>query len=532
MRRLSVLFAACVMFLFCSTGLASAQTMMLEYDGGVHEYSGEVYALVVNNRVLNPPLSPIIFNDRALVPVREIFEEVGATVNYIGDTQTVEVFGDDTYIRMRINDNVAYINGDKTNIPDNVVPKLIAKEGGETKTMVPVRFISETIGLDVDFSLDDGAILIDSDGYTLSDDNQAPNVDEVIVPAPVEDNNVSEPEPTAEPAPVPTWHITDVSYEVFDKQNLKVTVTADGDIEDYSDFLLTSPERVVVDIPKMRHKSINDVMTVGQAGVTSIRLGDSDERARIVVDVTNLKTYTVTQTDTNTLEIDIATKGESASTSAPAVAATPVPTKKPAGSTSRPSGTKLIVLDAGHGGTDPGAIGYLNGNEVMEKNLTLQITYKVKKILEDAGYTVSMTRTGDTLPSLAERPAQANAEDAAVFVSIHINSVDNAPDANGTEVWYSEENNGSAYGTTSEKLATNILNRMLYYMGSTNRGVKTANHAVTRRCEMPAALAEVGFITNPIEVYNMTTDEYQQKAAQGIAEGIMITLKDITVPQN
>ena len=84
---------------------------------------------------------------------------------------------------------------------------------------------------------------------------------------------------------------------------------------------------------------------------------------------------------------------------------------------------------------------------------------------------------------------------------------------------------------TSEKLATNILNRMLYYMGSTNRGVKTAEHAVTKRCEMPAALTEVGFITNPTEVYNMTTDEYQYKAAQGIAEGIMITLKDINVPQ-
>ena len=71
---------------------------------------------------------------------------------------------------------------------------------------------------------------------------------------------------------------------------------------------------------------------------------------------------------------------------------------------------------------------------------------------------------------------------------------------------------------------------MLYYMGSTNRGVKSAEHAVTRRCNMPAALAEVGFITNPTEVYNMTSDEYQQKAAQGIAEGIMITLRDITIP--
>ena len=100
-----------------------------------------------------------------------------------------------------------------------------------------------------------------------------------------------------------------------------------------------------------------------------------------------------------------------------------------------------------------------------------------------------------------------------------------------TDALFADSNNGNACGTTSEKLATNILNRMLYYMGSTNRGVKTAEHAVTKRCEMPAALTEVGFITNPTEVYNMTTDEYQYKAAQGIAEGIMITLKDINVPQ-
>ena len=52
-----------VMFLFCSVGFASAQTMMLEYDGGTHEYKGEIYALVVNNQLIDPPLSPIIFND-------------------------------------------------------------------------------------------------------------------------------------------------------------------------------------------------------------------------------------------------------------------------------------------------------------------------------------------------------------------------------------------------------------------------------------------------------------------------------------
>ena len=69
MRKLRVSLIAIVMFLFCSVGFASAQTMMLEYDGGTHEYKGEIYALVVNNQLINPPLSPIIFNDRALVPV-------------------------------------------------------------------------------------------------------------------------------------------------------------------------------------------------------------------------------------------------------------------------------------------------------------------------------------------------------------------------------------------------------------------------------------------------------------------------------
>ncbi len=498
---------------------------MLEYDGGTHEYNGEVYSLVVNNQLLDPPLSPIVFNDRALVPVREIFEEVGATVNYIGDTQTIEVFNDDSYVRLRINDNVAYINGDRTNIPDNVVPKLIAKVGGETKTMVPVRFISETIGLDVEFNANDGAIIIDSAGYTMTDESQAPTVDEVVVPQEpvVEENYVVETTP----------YVTDVAYTVVDEKSVAVRITADSDISNYSDFTLESPQRVIIDIAGAKLSGVNGTMNVNASGVSSIRLGDNEERARVVIDVDSLTGYEITQISSNELGIYVGTEGvKEIATPAP----TKTPEKKPVQSsqdkvTITPDSSKLIVLDAGHGGTDPGAVGYLNGNKVLEKNLTLEITNRVKKILENAGYTVSMTREGDTLPSLSERPAQANAEDAAVFVSIHINAVENAPDANGTEVFYATENNGDEYGATSKELAKNILDRMLYYMGSTNRGVKSAEHAVTRKCYMPAALAEVGFITNPEEVYKMTTDEYQQKAAQGIAEGIMITLKDIEVPE-
>lgn len=515
MKQFKLFLTTVLLVILFGSTYVSAQTLLLEYDGGTHEYNGEIYALVINNKVINPPLSPIIFNDRALVPVREIFEEVGANVNYINDTQTVEVSSDDYDVVMRINDNVAYINGAKTNIPDNVVPKLIAKAGGETKTMVPVRFISETIGLDVEFNSEDGAILIASDGYTISDENQAPSVDEVV----------TKPEENQDKPTVRDAHITSVTYKVTGDNSVRITVLSDSEMLSFSDFTLSSPERVVVDFNGMSFGGVADVLNVASAGVTTLRMGSNVERARIVADVSNLKKYTVEKSADDTVVINIETK--------PAVVSTPTPTQKSSENTSSVSSdSKLIVLDAGHGGTDPGAIGYLNGNEVLEKNLTLEITYKVKEILENAGYSVSMTRSGDTLPSLVDRPTQANAENAAVFVSIHINSVDSVPDANGTEVFYASSNNGSEYGTTSEKLATNILNRMLYYMGSTNRGVKTAEHAVTKRCEMPAALAEVGFITNPTEVYNMTTSEYQYKAAQGIAEGIMITLKDVKVPQN
>lgn len=513
MRKLVVSVMAATMFLFCSLTFSSASvgSLMLEYDGSTHEYNGEVYSLVVNNQLLDPPLSPIIFNDRALVPVREIFEEVGATVNYIDESQTIEVVGDDTYVELKINDNVAYINGDKTNIPDNVVPKLISKVGGETKTMVPVRFISENIGLDVEFDQDDGAIIIDSDDYSS----------DIVQKAPIYE----------EPVPEPSY-ITGMEYEMIDDNKVSVTITADSDITGYSDFALKAPERIVVDFPGMNLDGVDENTLIGQNGVNGIRFGCDSERARVVIDAENIRSYTVEQTSSNQIVIDVTTRKIIAATSTPVVTK-PEPTTVPtpaATPTVKPSSKtyvkNLVVLDAGHGGTDPGAIGTLNGQDVMEKTLTLQITNKVRTILEDAGYTVSMTRTGDTLPSLVERPTQANNENAAVFVSIHINSAE-ATEAHGTEVYYAESNNDSDYGTTSQKLAKNILTRMLYYMNSTNRGVKSAEHAVTKRCNMPAALAEVGFISNPQEVYNMSTDEYQSKAAQGIAEGIILTLREM-----
>ena len=501
---------AAAMLVLCTVIPASAEQMMLEYDGTAHLYDGEVYSLVVNNRKVETPMEPIIFNDRALVPVREVFEEMGAEVSY--NSGIVEIESDETDVVMKINDNIAYVNGRKTAIPDNVVPKLIAKVGEDAKTMVPVRFISEQIGGDVYFDGENDAILIDSDIEAFRS--------QIAYEEAVYEEPVHKPE------------VTDVSYTVQSPTQVNINIITDTAIDSYNAFEMSSPGRLVIDIANFSMAASPDNISVNKAGITSIRLGDNDERARIVVDSEDISLYNIEQISDTELEVSIVTNKAAAQpprVNAP-VSNASITVKPTTAPVSVPAGKKLVVLDAGHGGEDSGAVGTLDGDTVLEKNLALEITMKTKEILEKNGYMVLLTRDDDTFKTLVERPEMANDADAAVFVSIHINSVEGVPDANGTEVYYAASNNGDEYGASSEELAENILKNMLEETSATNRGVKTAEHAVTKRCNMPAALAEVGFITNEEELRNMSSDDYQYKAAQGIADGIIETLADITVP--
>ena len=163
--------------------------------------------------------------------------------------------------------------------------------------------------------------------------------------------------------------------------------------------------------------------------------------------------------------------------------------------------------------------------------MTLSVAKKVSNILATKGYNVVMTREGDTLPSLTKRAEIANTCGAALFISIHMNSSPSEPPS-GTETYYSVLNNEDDFGTTSAALAKNIQTRLQKALSSIDRGVKTANHAVTKRSLMPAVLIEVGFISNTKEAGLLCTDAYQNKAANAIAEGIIATWKDVTMPTN
>lgn len=398
MKKRIIAYAAAAMLMFT----ASAGAMQIEYDGAVHEYTGSLYRLVINGEVVRTPLEPIIFNERTLVPVREVFEKVGASVDYDGGDQSVSITYGDTNVVVRINDNVAYVNGKMTLIPDGLVPKLITKVGGETKTMVPLRFIGEVAGMIVDFDPDTSSVILRT--------------------------------------------------------------------EDGSDYIPpVTPTQAPVQIQRPAEN------------LTPNAGGNTAEQPQPTVDP--LKT---------------------------------APRKR------------VVVIDAGHGSQDRGAVGSLDGQVIKEDDITLAIARKVNAILRSNGVETIMTRESDLCTTLTARSNIANQAQAALFLSIHINSYEESG-PNGTEVYYAASNNSANFGTTSRQFAQNVLNGMLKYMGSKSRGVKTAEHVVTRTSYMPAVLAEVGFISNPDELRKMLSEDYQNKAAQGIAEGIMNTLNNVTI---
>lgn len=170
-----------------------------------------------------------------------------------------------------------------------------------------------------------------------------------------------------------------------------------------------------------------------------------------------------------------------------------------------------IVLDAGHGGNDPGAV----HEDVLEKEITLEITRMTKELLKESGYTVGMTRNNDSFIELGERATYATRRNAKVFISIHCNASENSS-GNGIETFYSKSKE-----LNNNILAEMIQNAVIEQTEASNRGIKTENYTVLVRSNMPAALIEVGFITNETEKELLQDPSYQQKLAKGISEGII-----------
>ncbi len=210
-----------------------------------------------------------------------------------------------------------------------------------------------------------------------------------------------------------------------------------------------------------------------------------------------------------------------------------------------------VVLDPGHGGSDPGAEG-LGG--LTEKDLTLDIATRLRDLLEKDAFQVGMTRDRDETLSLRERAAFANARRADLFLSIHVNSIPK-PQRRGVETYYlgptddprvtslaAAENRGSGYSlhdfknlleevyvgvrqSESADFARTVQASLFHSLARANpaledRGVKSAPFVVLVATEMPGILAEVSCISNDEEVHLLQDSAYRERIAKALFEGI------------
>ncbi len=175
---------------------------------------------------------------------------------------------------------------------------------------------------------------------------------------------------------------------------------------------------------------------------------------------------------------------------------------------------RKVVVDPGHGGSDPGATGRVLG--LTEKEVNLKVSLKLRDLLEGAGAQVYLTRDRDVSVTYEDRTKLAARVGGEVFLSVHANSFMTS-DPHGTETFYST---ATAHTAASKDLAHYLQAELLKELGRRDRGVKTANFIVLREATVPAALVELAFLSNQEEEKLLADSSFQAAAARALFQGL------------
>ncbi|WP_454191396.1 N-acetylmuramoyl-L-alanine amidase [Paenibacillus sp. Marseille-Q7038] len=418
-----------------------------------------------------------IINNSVMIPIRVVAENMNFKVTWDQKIKRIKIQNSTDTLTLTVNKKEALIN-DMPSLLE-VSPRNLNKT-----VVVPLRFVSENMGLAVKWDNKKKVVTLTSS-------------------IPVAGSNESEGETDEESVK----HVNDMYFA--DNQ---LVVSLDGEVKP-SISTLANPQRIVVDIPNATFSSsfsqplsigtIGKLDVSGYSSVSEVRyslFSRDPEVVRIVIVAENEIPFEFqTEMDSNTLVVDV-TEADENNTSVPI----PVP---PVDNLGR----KTVVIDPGHGGSDPGTIGITNKHE---KDFNLALSLKVEALLQnEPEIHVVMTRDEDVYPTRTERVALANALKADIFISIHGNSVLASPQASGTETYYYQR-------SSSKDLASDIHKHLVKALGFKDRGVKEGNWQVIRETTMASALLEIGFLSNLAEEEALFTEAVQDKAAQAIVEGI------------
>ncbi len=314
-----------------------------------------------------------------------------------------------------------------------------------------------------------------------------------------------------------SWH--------FDANQKRLDLRTDDGVQPKVE-LLTNPTRLIVDLPGTTFSNPTVTQLVGGA-IRSVRVGQLDDRTtRLVIEL--LPGYTITPEKVQVrgfspyqwiVQLPTLQQVAPLSQQTPPVTSSEIPTPilVPAPENNHSTvelprarnGRIVVIVDPGHGGYDSGAPGV---GGVLEKNIVLSISQKLASLLERQGIQVVLTRNADYFVDLQPRVDIADRAHANLFVSIHANSIDGRPDANGLETYYY---------SSGERLAQTVHNSILQSLDIRNRGVRQARFYVLRNSSMPSILVETGFVTSPEESAKLTNLDYQDRMAAAIAKGIL-----------
>lgn len=334
--------------------------------------------------------------------------------------------------------------------------------------------------------------------------------------------------------------------------NTRLVFDLSGPVE-HRLFTLSGPDRVVIDIDKARLQASLDSLGLEGSPVSQIRHSARGNGLRIVLDLKNdvrPKSFDLKPNEQygHRLVVDLAMREEAIVTKT----VVPVPGEE---------GKRdvVVVIDAGHGGEDPGAIG---PGGVREKDVVLKIAQELKRLIDsEKGYRAVLTRTSDYYISLRGRTGKARKSNADLFVSIHADAFKD-PRARGASVWVlsgrgatsemgrwlaQRENSADLIGGVgslslgdkddvlasvlldmsmnasrkdSHKVASRIHANMSSFARMHKKHVEQAGFVVLKSPDIPSILVETGFISNPEEARKLKTASYQRQMAQSIYRGI------------
>lgn len=334
--------------------------------------------------------------------------------------------------------------------------------------------------------------------------------------------------------------------------NTRLVFDLSGPVE-HKLFTLSGPDRVVIDIDKAKMQASLDRLGLEESPVSQIRHSARGDGIRIVLDLKSEvrpRSFDLKPNDQygHRLVVDLAMREEAV------VTKTVVPV--PGESSKRDI---VVVIDSGHGGEDPGAIG---PGGVREKDVVLKIAQELKRLIDaEKGYRAVLTRTGDYYVSLRGRTGKARQSNADLFVSVHADAFKD-PRARGASVWVlsprgatsemgrwlaQRENSADLIGGVgslslgdkddvlasvlldmsmnasrkdSHQVASRIHGNMASFARMHKKHVEQAGFVVLKSPDIPSILVETGFISNPEEARLLKTDSYRKRMAQAIFRGI------------